>query len=85
MSNRIVATLGAGALTVGILIGAAAAILVGNGTVPDREGMSRSASQMNGVMGGSMMGGSMMGGSMMGGAHFAGMAELHAQHHGTGR
>lgn len=72
MSNKLVAAFGAAALTVGILIGAAGAVLVGNATGPD--GMP-----MNGSMGQMM---SMMGGSMMGGAD---MADLHAQHHGTDR
>jgi hypothetical protein len=75
-----VAALATGTLAVGIFVGAGAAFLVGNATTPDRQGMSGSAGQMN-----SMMGGSMMGGSMMGGADFGDMAELHAQHHGTGR
>ena len=77
MSNRIVAALCAATLTVGILVGAAGAVLVGDTVAPDRMGMDGSM--------GSMMGGSMMGGSMMGGVDFDGMAELHAQHHGTGR
>ncbi|HEX6128796.1 MAG TPA: hypothetical protein VF071_07235 [Candidatus Limnocylindria bacterium] len=75
MSYRIVAALATGALTVGILVGAAGAVLVGNAITPDRQGMGGSAGQMN----------TMMGGSMMGGADFGDMAELHAQHHGTGR
>lgn len=80
MSNRIVAALGAATLTVGILVGAAGAVLVGNATAPDRFGM-------NGTMGQTMnmAGGSMAGGSMMGGADFDDMAEWHIQHHGTGR
>ena len=75
MSNRIVAALGAATLTVGILVGAAGAVLVGNATAPDRFGM-------NGTMGQTM---NMAGGSMMGGADFDDMAEWHIQHHGTGR
>jgi len=90
MSKRIVAALGAATLTVGILIGAAGAVLVGNATTPDGMGMNGTMGQMmntagGSMMGGSMMGGSMMGGSMMGGADFDDMAEWHAQHHGTGR
>jgi hypothetical protein len=80
MSKRIVMALGAATLTVGILVGAAGAVLVGNATTPDRMGMNGSMGQMM-----NMAGGSMMGGSMMGGADFGDMAELHAQHHGTGR
>ena len=75
MSNRIVAALGAATLTVGILVGAAGAVLVGNATTPDRMGI-------NGTMGQMM---NMAGGSMMGAADFDDMAEWHAQHHGTGR
>lgn len=75
MSNRLVAALGAATLTVGILIGAAGAVLVGNATAPDGMGMNGSMGQMM----------NMMGGSMMGGAQFDDMAELHAQHHGTRR
>jgi hypothetical protein len=80
MSKRIVMALGAATLTVGILVGAAGAVLVGNATTPDRMGMNGSMGQMM-----NMAGGSMMGGSMMGGADFGDMAELHAQHHGPGR
>ena len=80
MSNRIVAALGAATLTVGILVGAAGAVLVGNATAPDWLGMNGSMGQMMNTAGGSMAGG-----SMMGGADFDDMAELHAQHHGTGR
>ncbi len=80
MSKRIVAALGAATLTVGILVGATGAVLVGNATTPDRMGMNGTMGQMM-----NMAGGSMMGGSMMGGAEFDNMAEWHAQHHGTGR
>lgn len=80
MSKRIVAALGAATLTVGILVGAAGAVLVGNTTTPDRMGMNGTMGQIM-----NMAGGSMMGGSMMGGAEFDDMAEWHAQHHGTGR
>jgi hypothetical protein len=79
VSSRIVAALGAATLTVGILVGAAGAVLVGNATAPDRMGMDGTMGQMH------MAGGGMMGGSMMGGADFDDMAEWHAQHHGTGR
>ena len=85
MSNRIVAALGAATLTVGILIGAAGAVLVGNATTPDGMGMNGTMGQMMNTVGGSMMGGSMMGGSMMGGVDSDDMAEWHAQHHGAGR
>jgi hypothetical protein len=70
-----VAALGAATLTVGILVGAAGAVLVGNATTPDRMGIDGSIGEMM----------TMLGGSMMGGADFDDMAELHAQHHGTGR
>ena len=75
MSNRIVAALGAATLTIGILVGAAGAVLVGNATAPDWQGMNGSMGQMM----------NMAGGSMMGGADLGDMAERHAQHHGTGR
>ena len=75
MSNRIVAALGAATLTIGILVGAAGAVLVGNATAPDWQGMNGSMGQMM----------NMAGGSMMGGADLRDMAEWHAQHHGTGR
>ncbi|HEX2882980.1 MAG TPA: hypothetical protein VHQ42_00240 [Candidatus Limnocylindria bacterium] len=75
MSNRIVAALAAGALVVGILVGAAGAVLVGNATAPDRYGLDGSMGRMM----------PMMGGPMMGGLDVDDMAELHAQHHGTDR
>jgi hypothetical protein len=74
VSNRIVAALGAATLTVGILVGAAGAVLVGNAAAPHGMGMNGSMGAMT-----------MMGGSMMGAADFDDMAEWHAQHHGTGR
>lgn len=80
MSKRVVAALGAATLTVGILFGAAGAVLVGNATTPDPMGMDATMGRMMNTAGGSMMGG-----SMMNGADFDDMAELHAQHHGTGR
>ena len=80
MSKRIVAALGAATLTVGILIGAAGAVLVSNATTPDGMGMNGTMGQMMNTAGGSMMGG-----SMMGGVDSDDMAEWHAQHHGTGR
>lgn len=85
MRNRSVAALGAATLTVGILVGAAGAVLVGNATAPDREGMNGSMGEMMNMAGGSMAGDSMMGGSMMGGTDVGDMADLHAQHHGKGR
>lgn len=84
MSNRIVAALGTATLTVGILAGAAGAVVVGNATGPDRMGMNGTAGQMT-MAGGSMMGGSMAGGSMMAGADFDDMVEWHVQHHGAGQ
>jgi len=74
VSNRIVAAIGAAALTVGMLVGAAGAIVVGEVTSSDTTG--------RGMWGQTMP---MMGGPMMGGADFGEMAELHAQHHGTTR
>jgi hypothetical protein len=62
-------------MAVGILVGAAGAVLVSDATEPDRMGMNGSMGQMM----------SMLGGSMMGGADYDDMAEWHAQHHGTGR
>jgi hypothetical protein len=74
MNNRIVAAVGAAALAVGILVGAAGAVVIGD-----------VASGANGrAMWGQMMP-MMGGGSMMGGADFDDMAQLHAQHHGTDR
>lgn len=79
MSNRIVAALGAATLTVGILVGAAGAVLAGSATAPAWQGMNGTMGPVN------MAGGGMMGGSMMGGADVDDMAGWHAQHHGTGR
>lgn len=79
MSNRIVAALGAATLTVGILVGAAGAVLVGSATAPDWQGTNGTMGPMN------MAGGGMMGASMMGGADVDDMAGWHARHHGTAR
>ena len=74
MNNRIVAAVGAGALAVGILVGAAGAVVVRDvASGANGRGMW---DQMMPMMGG---------GSMMGGADFDDMAQLHAQHHGTDR
>jgi hypothetical protein len=70
VSNRIVAALAAGFLAIGILVGAAGAVLVGNATAPNRVGMDGSMRQMM---------------TMMGGAGADGMSDLHAQHHGSDR
>lgn len=75
MSNRVVAALAAGALAVGIVVGAAGAVLVAGATGPSGQGMNGSMGQMMNTMGG----------SMMAGVDFGDMAELHAQHHGTDR
>jgi len=78
VSNRIVATLATGVLAVGILVGAAGAVLVGNATAQGWRGMDGSMGQMGQMM-------PTMGGGMMGGADVDDMAQLHAQHHGTDR
>ena len=74
MSSRIVAALATGALVVGIVVGVAAAVLVGNATVLDRTGMNGSMDRMMTMMGGSMMG-----------ADFDDMADMHGRHHGSDR
>ena len=74
MSNRIVAGVAGVALALGIVVGAAGAIVVQDRTTPG-------TAIMNGMpagMGASMMGGSMMGGSMMG-------AGMHGQYRGSDR
>ena len=79
MSNRIVAGVAGVALALGILVGAAGAIVVQDRTTPG-------TAIMNGMpagMGGSMMGDSMMGDSMMGAG--AGMDAMHDQYHRTDR
>lgn len=72
MSNRIVAGVAGVALALGILVGAAGAIVVQDRTTPG-------TAVMNGMPAG--MGGSMMGGSMTG----AGMDAMHGQYHRTDR
>lgn len=79
MSNKTVAAIAAAALTVGMLVGAAGAIVVGDVTSPDPTGRGMWGQTMP------MMGGPMMGGPMMGEADLGDMAALHAQHHGTTR
>jgi len=85
MTNRLAGALIAGALAVGLLLGAAATILGRDTATPARE--DRSASMMGGGAMGGMMGGGAMGG-MMGGGAMGGMMgggsmspELHQSHH----
>jgi len=74
VSNRIVAGVAGVALALGIVVGAAGAIVVQDRTTPGTAIMNR----MPAGMAGSMMGGSMMGGSMMG-------AGMHGQYRGSDR
>ena len=74
MSNRIVAGVAGVALALGIVVGAAGAIVVQDRTTPGTPIMNG----MPAGMGGSMMGGSMMGGSMMG-------AGMHDRYRGSDR
>jgi hypothetical protein len=75
MRNRIVAAIGAGALVIGILVGAAGAVVVRDAMSPERTQTFGSVDQMM----------NMIGGSRMGGAWADGMADMHRLHHGTGR
>ena len=72
MSNRIVAGVAGVALALGIVVGAAGAIVVQDRTTPGTAIMNR----MPAGMGASMMGGSMMG---------AGMNAMHDQYRGSDR
>lgn len=72
MTARMGAALAAGALALGILVGAAGTILVGEATSPGWRGDAAWSMPM-------------MGGPMMSGISAEGMAELHAQHHGLDR
>jgi len=95
MTNRLAGALIAGALAVGLLLGAAATILGRDTATPaweDRSASMMGGGGMGGGMGrGSMGGGSMGGGSMggmMGGGSMGGMMgggsmspELHQSHH----
>ena len=69
MSNRIVAGVAGVALALGIVVGAAGAIVVQDRTTPGTAIMNGMPAGMGAGMGGSMMGAGMgagMGGSMMG-------------------
>jgi predicted phage tail protein len=85
MTRRLTAAIAAGALAVGILIGAAGAVVVGNATADtalDRhyELMGSTMDMMGSSGMGSMM--DMMGGSMMSGADEMGPnSEQHEAHH----
>jgi hypothetical protein len=87
VSNRIVASVAGVALALGIVVGAAGAIVVQDRTTPGTANMNG----MPAGMGGSMMGGSMMGGSMMGAGMGAGMggsmmgAGMHDRYRGSDR
>lgn len=83
MTRRLTAAIAAGALAVGILTGAAGAVVVGNATT--NAALDRHSEQMGSMMG--MMGssgmGSMMG--MMGGPSGMGPnSGLHQAHHPDG-
>lgn len=66
MTPRLVGGIAVGMLAVGILTGAAGAIVVRDATSPDADIAAVMASHMGGAGMGSMMSGSMMSGSMMG-------------------
>ena len=70
--NRLIATVAAGTLTVGLLVGAAGATLVANASQPDAYDHISQMSQMHASMGGTM-GSGMMGSGMMGGHFGSGM------------
>jgi hypothetical protein len=72
--NRFVATIGAGALVIGILVGAAGVIVVRDAVSSERTPTFGSMDQMMNMMGGSMMGGD-----------WPEVADMHRLHHGTGR
>jgi hypothetical protein len=80
MTNRLAAAVAAGKLAVGLLIGAAGAVLVGTATSPNTGGyitqMTDMHEAMSGMMGGQMgsgMMGGQMGSGMMGGQMGSGM------------
>jgi hypothetical protein len=88
MTRRLTAAIAGGALAIGILTGAAGAVVVGNATAD--TALDRHNEQMGSMM--DMMGGSgmgsmmdMMGGSMMSGADQMGPnSEQHQAHHPVG-
>jgi len=70
MNKRLTAAIAAGTLALGLLVGAAAAAVVGNATTNDRGDylgqMTQMHASMSGMMGSGMMGSGMMGSGMMG-------------------
>lgn len=78
MTTRMGAALAAGVLAVGILVGAAGTVLVGEATGSTWRANAAGSMPMMG-------GGSMMSGPMMSGIDVDEMAALHAQHHGLDR
>ena len=70
MNKRLAAAIAAGTLTLGLLVGAAGAVVVGNATTNDRADflgqMTQMHASMSGMMGSGMMGSGMMGSGMMG-------------------
>ena len=77
MTNRLAAAMAAGTLTLGLLVGAAGAAVVGNATTTDRGNYLSQMTQMHASMGSDMMDGQsgpgMMGTGMMGGRTGSGM------------
>jgi hypothetical protein len=76
MTNRLAAAVAAGMLAVGLLVGAAGAVLVGTATSPNTGGyitqMTDMHEAMNGMLSSGMMGGQ-QGSGMMGGQMGSGM------------
>ena len=82
MSNRIVAGVAGVALALGIVVGAAGAIVVQDRATPGTAIMNGMPAGMGGSMMGAGMGGSMMGAGMGGSMMGAGM---HDQYRGSDR
>lgn len=84
MTRRLTAAIAAGALAVGILTGAAGAVVVGNATT--NTALDGHSERMGSMMGGSGMGSmmEMMGGSMGGTDAMGPNSGLHQAHHPDG-
>jgi hypothetical protein len=71
VTNRLAAAIAAGTLAVGLLTGAAGAVLIGSANSPDNGGYTAQMTEMHEAMGGIM--GGQIGPGMMGGQRGSGM------------
>jgi len=81
MTKRLGTAVAAATLTIGLLVGAAGAVLIGNATRPNWNDHMGAMTQIHDSMAGMMSNGMMGGGTMGSGGAWPGMDGSHDAHH----